>query len=355
MNKQSEIIQRTSEYVFELLKEKLPKHVVYHNFQYAQSVSDAAHKLAKGLELSDDAVEIVTIAGLLHSTGITQVYANYEEFSKKIAQEFLQREEYPEDKITYVLGCIEATKTRELPTNLLEEIVCDATKSYLGKKSFSDRSSLLRLESENISGQVFTDEEWIQKELDLLTHHTYFTEYAHEIFDEQIQENIRTREKQLRKQLMAIEQNDSHSEKSVTSGMKLGKSDEDAESTDEGIIHNLDRDQIVLYGQADNKAGMMLLVNSLLIVCIAYFFVTHDALKSGFVVLLILVLFVTSLLLSALVLMQGLGKDNYPNTIQLGKKNSYLRRSYIVFILAAALSVACVIYNSISLGGVVSL
>ncbi len=264
------ITQRASEFVFELFKEKLPEHLVYHNYQHTQSVAETARKLAKGMKLGDDGIEIVTLAGWLHDTGYTEVYAANEDVGKRIAQEFLRTENYPEEKIEYVLGCIEATKMPQRPKNLLEEIVCDADLSSLGKKTFSDRSKLLRIEWEKMLGKVMSDEDWMRQDLDFLTSHKFFTRYAQEVFDEQKLENIRFHDRELRKYTSTklSPKDEVVLEKVKVEKEKLARAAEKETRPERGIetmFKIISGNHMDLSIQADRKAETMIQANSLII------------------------------------------------------------------------------------------
>jgi len=154
----SGVTTRASEYIFELFKEKLPKHLVYHNFSHTESVAAAARKLAKGMKLGEDAIEIVSLAGWFHDAGFIEVYKGHEDVSKRVAEEYLRGEGVELEKIEYVLGCIEATRMPQTPKNLLEEILCDADMSALGKKTSFERSQLLRIEWEKALDKTMSDE-----------------------------------------------------------------------------------------------------------------------------------------------------------------------------------------------------
>jgi hypothetical protein len=64
---------------------------------------------------------------------------NHEDVSIEIATKFLKENNYPDEKIQKIVGCIDATRYPQNPKNLLEEIICDA-------KDFAYKADLLRVE-----------------------------------------------------------------------------------------------------------------------------------------------------------------------------------------------------------------
>ncbi len=71
------------------------------------------------------------------------------------------------------------------PTNKLEEIICDADLSHLGRTSFMEESKLLRLEREQLSSEVVSDLDWLERTEQFLSQHQYFTDHAFESWNEQ--------------------------------------------------------------------------------------------------------------------------------------------------------------------------
>ncbi len=201
MGTKQQIIAETEAFVFELFKRKLPENLVYHTFSHSESVAATAKKLAKELQLSDDSIEIATVAAWLHDVGYTEVYKGHEEVSAKIAADFLRTRSYPEDRIEMVVGCIRATKIPQTPYNILEEIVADADLAGLGKKSFFEQNELIRIEWERAQDRSYSDEQWLALNIDLLTRHRFFTRPAQEWFEEQQSVNLR---KQYKKKQQVI-------------------------------------------------------------------------------------------------------------------------------------------------------
>jgi hypothetical protein len=184
------ITDEAEDYVFDLFRRTLPPHLVFHDFPHTRDVVRTARKIAKEIGISDEALEIVTLAGWFHDAGYTEIYTGHEEVSSRIAREFLLSRSYPEEKITVVTGCIAATKVPQSPKNLLEEIICDADLSSLGRSNFLERSELLRIERELSQGITITDEEWLRHDLHFITGHYFHTKYAQIAYHKTKSENI---------------------------------------------------------------------------------------------------------------------------------------------------------------------
>jgi HD superfamily phosphodiesterase len=191
MTEHHDIVSRTEEFVFDLFKRKLPDYLVYHTYAHTESVAKSARKLAEDMELGEEGVEAVVLASLLHDTGYTELYKGHEDVSIRIATEYLRAQALGEERIAVIAGCIRATRIPQSPRNILEEIVADADLSSLGKKSYFERSELLRIEWERAQGRHYTDDEWLEQNIDLLSRHTFFTRAAQERYGARQAENLR--------------------------------------------------------------------------------------------------------------------------------------------------------------------
>ena len=85
MKKQSPIIQKASDYVFNLMREKLPANHIYHNYNHTVDVAESAIEIAEGIDLSKEDTEIVVLAAWFHDSGFVESYEGHEEHSKEIA------------------------------------------------------------------------------------------------------------------------------------------------------------------------------------------------------------------------------------------------------------------------------
>jgi len=56
----------------------------------------------------------------------------------------------------------------QTPTNILEQVICDADLLHLGKKDFSDHNELYRLEIEKTKGKTFSEHEWLVRSLSFI-------------------------------------------------------------------------------------------------------------------------------------------------------------------------------------------
>ncbi len=153
------------------LDPKLTYHSPYHTLDVLEQATRIA--IAEGIQNRSD-LRLLQIAALYHDYGFVSAYKGHEEVSCEIfLNEFKEAKLSGDDK-KRICGMIMATKIPQSPTNLLEQIICDADLDYLGRTDFYEISE--RLKSEFLHfGIVQTDEEWESLQVKFFESHKYFT------------------------------------------------------------------------------------------------------------------------------------------------------------------------------------
>lgn len=91
--------------------------------------------------------------------------------------------EFDSAEIELIYDLIIATKMHNVnsrliqkPKNHLERIICDADLDVLGRKDYGEKSDLLYFEFNSVGGYNITYIDWIERQINFLQNHTYFTE-----------------------------------------------------------------------------------------------------------------------------------------------------------------------------------
>lgn len=246
----SEIVKNAKEYILNFLTQNLDSKYVYHNFQHTNYVVLKIKELSKAESISEEDTEIVLLAGWFHDVGYTISKAKHEDHSMEIAKKYLLDNKYDSQKINQVLGCINATKLHEEPTNHLEKIVADADFSHLSDIDYESISENLRLEFEITDCGTYSNLDWVKSNIELFQKHQYYTQHALVNWSSQKIKNLKNLNK---KQL------------------KLQKK-EQAKSTENKSERSVDtlfrvtlKNHITLSDIADTKANILLSVNAIII------------------------------------------------------------------------------------------
>jgi predicted metal-dependent HD superfamily phosphohydrolase len=266
-----EFIYRVQSYAERLLRENAPPENVYHNLGHTQEVVEAAKEISKAEGISEDDLELIIVAAWMHDLGYVQICKGHEDISKEYARKFLEENNYPKDKTQIILSLINATRVPQNPKNHLEEILCDADLCHLGKNDFEIKGDLLRLEFEKRCTSVCTDQEWLEHSLQFFSAHHFFTDYAKEKYEIQKNINFIKIEKQLKKLKKKNKDTNLKEAKLEIDKRKIEtkkKLDKEGGRGVETMFRNVMRTHVNFSAMADNKANIMISVNTLVLTII---------------------------------------------------------------------------------------
>lgn len=268
MSDVSPFLLEIRDYVFRLLRDELPRNYIYHNFNHTYETVQAAIEIGKGSNLSEEDLEIVRVAAWFHDTGFTESYENHEEDSKKIARAYLEKKNYPEEKIKKVEDTIGATQMPQEPKDLLGQVLCDADLYNLGQPIYPDKSEILRTEWENVGHKKMSEIEWTEMNIDFLSMHIYFTPYAQSRFYPQKMKNLTALSTKLKEERLKQKKKNEKRALKKEKKKQLKEKEEKSNRPEKGIetmFRITHRNHINLSAIADNKANIMLSINAIII------------------------------------------------------------------------------------------
>jgi len=247
-------IKAVEDHVKQLLNNRLPANLFFHDLNHTLKVKKAAVQLGKAEKLNKADIEILTIAALFHDTGFIKTYEGHEGESQIIAVTYLRDKGYPEDKIEQVKNLIRATDPKIVPASLLEKLICDADTAQVGQKKYLSYSDNLRKEWElNRKDYYPTDLQWEEENLDFLQNeHVFYTKSAKVAYQERKSANIAKVKKRVKKEQRTEEKR--LNEFSVANNK--------AALT---MFKTALRNHIDLTAIADNKSNIMLSVNAVIL------------------------------------------------------------------------------------------
>ncbi|MCT2410048.1 HD domain-containing protein [Chryseobacterium antibioticum] len=175
------LVEAVSSYVTLFLSENLSEDFSFHCMGHTYDVVNAVREIGAQSNLSEEEMLVLQVAAWFHDCGYVNLYIGHEEESKKIAQNFLENFGCEKDFIDAVLSCIDSTKYPPKPSSLLEKVLCDADLYHLTRPNYSKYEKALRQEFEKYLGLIYTDEEWLQKNLSFLKNHEYYTDYGQKV------------------------------------------------------------------------------------------------------------------------------------------------------------------------------
>ncbi len=168
------------ELVLDMMEEKLPRNLYYHNIKHTIDVITEAELIGWAEGLSEENVLLLKVAALFHDAGHMVDYQNHEHHSAVLAEEVLPQYNYSKEQIETVKRLILATRVPHNPQDLMEQVMCDSDLDYLGRSDFIPVSNNLYQELKERS-MVGSLDDWNNKQLEFINRHHYFTETAHKL------------------------------------------------------------------------------------------------------------------------------------------------------------------------------
>lgn len=272
-----DIIALTENYLTDFFEQNIGAEHVFHDLIHTRNVVEAVVEIGLGCNLDERELELLQLAAWFHDSGYDQGAEGHEERSCRYAVRFLSKNGVADQDLDVITRCIMATKLPFKPKDMLEEIICDADLSHLGKKIYWDRCGRLRQEILLARNVVMSETEWVEFELDFMNNHRYFTHVAEDLYNQRKLKHI----KQLRKQQLRLNPREVESVDDLARKDKKKKKEKNSYSASikeseelkqfslgrgvETMYRTTYRTHINLSGMADNKANIMLSINAIVI------------------------------------------------------------------------------------------
>jgi uncharacterized protein len=166
--------------VIKQLRHELSHELYYHQVEHTIDVVRDTEIIGQAEGIKGDDLLLLKSAALLHDSGFLKSPCKNENQACQIAEGILPNYGYSSKQIKMIEGMILATSIPQKPTNLFEEIICDADLAYLGDNDPFTHAKNLRREMKMVQNCKFSDTEWIDFQLNFLQSHKFFTSYAQE-------------------------------------------------------------------------------------------------------------------------------------------------------------------------------
>lgn len=255
-----DVLDEIKSHVEELFRQGNDADLYYHNIAHTEAVVAHAGSLANYYQLGDKDRFTVAAACWFHDIGYLKSHDNHEAIGANAAAAFLESKSFPQEHIAEVEKCILATQMPQHPTNLLEEIVCDADLFHLGTEHFSETNKEMRKEVAGISGVPVDKTQWREDTIKFLQTHRFHTSFGREKLEPVKQQHLKSLIKKAGQNQLVPEKPAS----SVKKEVKTGKSDRPDKGI-ETMFRITSSNHQRLSDMADNKAHIMISTNSIIL------------------------------------------------------------------------------------------
>ncbi len=182
---------KTQQYITRYFEKNISRQLPYHNKVHTENVVAAVTKIGNHYQLNEHDFFVVTEAAWFHDMGYyLGEPLGHERHGAQMAEGFLKENGVDEATIEQVKACIMATQMPQRPTNLLEQIVCDADLFHLGTDNFPELNKQMRKEAEEKKSKDIDKKDWRRGTIQLLQSHHFHTDYSRLLLDQKKQENL---------------------------------------------------------------------------------------------------------------------------------------------------------------------
>lgn len=174
-----EQLKRVAEHVALFYFEHTDERLLYHKPVNTIEIVEAVKKMATHYQLDDHAFFIVSTAAWFHDIGYhIPGQQDPESKSAEKAEVFLQSISAKDEDIDQIKNCIHSSRLPQNAVSLPEKIVCDAVLFSLGTEAFKEKDKLLKKELENVRNEKIRGSEWRLHNIALFESHHFQTDYC---------------------------------------------------------------------------------------------------------------------------------------------------------------------------------
>ncbi|RYY37529.1 MAG: phosphohydrolase [Sphingobacteriaceae bacterium] len=260
-----QLLEEVKEHVIAYFNKHSIPALTYHNLTHTKNVVAATVQIANHYQLNDEDFFIVVSAAWFHDMGYMIDATKHEQSGADVAADYLKHKQVNNETIERVKAVIMATRMPQQPIGLLEEIMCDADLFHLGGEDYRKKSRLLREELLLLCNKDINKSDWRKKTIELMESHRYFTDYCRLLLDDQKAKNLQELKQKEATNSAKNEPIVQYDSTIVHHEEEKKKKGERPERGIETMFRISSSNHQRLSDMADNKAHIMITVNSIIL------------------------------------------------------------------------------------------
>ncbi len=248
------IYKQAQAYVENLFEKNNNTKLLYHTLDHTKTVVERCKEIAAHYNVTEKQMLVLYIAAWFHDTGhlFTKSLKGHEEKSVEVMKKFMQENNAEQELIEEIAACIMVTKIPRNPSNLEQEIICDADTYHFGTKEFKDTDKRMR-EEYGLREEVVDKEKWNEGTIEMLNNHKFYTEYCKDLLNDKKKDNIRKLEKKLKHH------------KKEEDNLEINEASSFATKGIQTMLRLTSENHLKLSDMADHKANILISVNAIII------------------------------------------------------------------------------------------
>jgi hypothetical protein len=259
-----EPLKRISDLATGLYLTKSEFRLFFHNLAHTVGLVETGRQLSNHYNLEPKNEFIICAAAWLYDLEvITTGSKNRELISTATTEDLLKTLQTDPETIQEIKLCLLATHLPQPPFSQNEKIFCDVVFSYLGSGNFLEYNKLRRREIEAFTGKKIPGSEWRARTISFLSSHHFNTEFCQSQLNKTKSENLIALTRM--EQEKSIQRKPGQGVPSASHHPAWKHKSKHHLSGVETVFRNSSTNHLNLSVMADNKAFIMISVNSILI------------------------------------------------------------------------------------------
>lgn len=259
----TELLRDTALYIKDYYTNHFTEQFYFHHYSRTVSIVRNCDALAVHMTMGKQELKLAHLAAWFLELGYCKDYHHYQKRSVELAREFFKAKGLDVDQLTKIEECILSTRIPQQPVSAISQLVCDACMYHLAEKDAVQHADALRAEYEAIPKTQFTDEEWLNENIKMISNHFYFTTSAREMFQKRKDKTLAAF--QAKRELLHAIQKETGEQILTPVATKKTVFEEDIklERGVESFFRIAERRHMDLSTKAHDKASLLISVNSI--------------------------------------------------------------------------------------------
>lgn len=265
--------------------------LVFHNYSSMKQAMNLAREFCAAEGASVEDTETAVLAAGFYFAGFLIDYKNPEIAASKQLQTFMIGQRQEAERTEVVLDCVHAISGRSLPNLIADQAAADAVTVNTYVADYAERHPLLKLEREFLQSLVMDRGEWANLQMQELLQQKLFTATARQQYENGLSQSILLHKQRIEKEKRNL-QREVRAE--AAAGLFEGIETDMPLRTMQTFFRSNYRNHINLSAIADNKANIMISVNSILISVLITFLSYRNISTNNPMILLPVVIFLVT-------------------------------------------------------------
>lgn len=260
----TELLRDTALYIKDYYVNHFTEQFYFHHYHRTVSIVRNCDALAVSMDMGKQESKLAHLAAWFLELGYSKDYHNYQARSVELAREYFKTKELEDDMLERIEECILSTRIPQQPVSAISQLVCDASMYHLAEKDAVQHADALRAEYEAVAKTQFTDEEWLNENIKMISNHFYFTTGARDLFQKRKDKTLAAFQAK-RELLHAIQKETAEPVLNTTVPNKKAVFEEEIklERGVESFFRITERRHMDLSTKAHDKASLLISVNSI--------------------------------------------------------------------------------------------